>query len=122
MDARQSSLLTRRFGTGALAIAVVLTLAGCDYFGFTPIKDIAATPAQFEGKEVKIKGRAVDPVQLLSLRSFTLKDDTGEITVTTNGTLPPAGAEVAVRGTVKSAVIVSGKSIGTRVEETQRIR
>ena len=122
MDARQSSLLTRRFGTGALAIAVVLTLAGCDYFGFTPIKDISATPAQFEGKEVKIKGRAVDPVQLLSLRSFTLKDDTGENTVTTNGALPPAGAEVAVRGTVKSAVIVSGKSIGTRVEETQRIR
>src|SRR5690349_3015711 len=122
MDARQTSNLTRRFGTGALAIAVVLTLAGCDYFGFTPIKDISATPAQFEGKEVKIKGRAVDPVQLLSLRSFTLKDDTGENTVTTNGALPPAGAEVAVRGTVKSAVIVSGKSIGTRVEETQRIR
>jgi hypothetical protein len=104
----------------AAALAVALT--GCDYFGFTPIKDIAATPAQFEGKEVKIKGRAVDPVQLLSLRSFTLKDDTGEITVTTNGALPPAGAEVAVKGTVKSAVIVGGKSIGTRVEETRRLR
>ena len=54
----------------------VIALAGCDYFGFTPIKDIVAAPGQFEGKEVKIKGRAVDPVQLLSLRSFTLKDDT----------------------------------------------
>jgi len=122
MNARHSSLITRYFGAAALATAVVLTLAGCDYFGFTPIKDIAGAPAQFEGKEVKIKGRAVDPVQLLSLRSFTLKDDTGEITVTTSGALPSAGAEVAVKGTVKSAVIVSGKSIGMRVEETQRLR
>ena len=104
------------------AAALAVALAGCDYFGFTPIKDIIAAPAPLEGKEVKIKGKVADPVQLLSLRTFTLKDETGEITVTTSGALPPAGAEVAVKGTVKSAVIVNGKSIGTRVEETQRLR
>jgi hypothetical protein len=106
----------------ALALAAALSLAACDYIGFTPIKDIAATPAQFEGREVKIKGQVADPVQLFNLRAFTLKDETGEITVTTSGSLPAAGTELAVKGTVKSTVIVSGKSLGLRVEETQRLR
>ncbi len=129
MDARHSSLVTchlslvsRHLAAIALALAGALTLAGCDYFGFTPIKDIIATPAQFEGKEVKIKGAVGSPVQVLSLRTFIVKDETGEIAVTTNGSLPPAGAQVAVKGTVRSAVIVGGKSAGLRVEETQRLR
>jgi len=122
MNTRHPSLVTRHWRAAALALAAALLLAACDYFGFTPVKDIAATPAQFEGKEVKIKGRAADPVQVFSLRTFTLRDDTGEITVSTSGALPAAGAEVALKGTVRSAVIVSGKSLGLRVEETQRLR
>jgi len=122
MDTRHSTLDTRHFAVTALVLAATLSLAACDYFGFTPIKDITAAPGQFEGKEVKIKGAVDNPVQLLSLRTFTLKDETGEITVTTNGALPAAGAQVAVKGTVKSAVIVGGKSAGLRVEETQRLR
>jgi hypothetical protein len=105
-----------------LLVAGALALAGCDYFGFTPIKDITAAPAQFEGKEVKIKGKVSDPVQLFNLRTFTLKDETGEISVTTGGSLPAAGAEVAVRGAVRSTIIVSGKSLGLRVEEKERLR
>ena len=122
MDARHSTADTRHFAATALAFTAALSLAACDYFGFTPIKDIIATPAQFEGKEVKIKGAVGSPVQVLSLRTFIVKDETGEIVVTTNGSLPPAGAQVAVKGTVKSAVIVGGKSAGLRVEETQRLR
>jgi hypothetical protein len=114
--------IARHFAAAALALAAVLSLVGCDYFGFTPVKDIVAAPAQFEGKEVKIKGTVGSPVQLLNLRTFAVKDETGEIMVTTNGSLPPAGAQVAVKGTVKSVVIVGGKSAGLRVEETQRLR
>jgi cytochrome c-type biogenesis protein CcmE len=108
----------------ALALAAALALSGCDYlpFGYTPIKEIAAAPGPFEGKEVRIKGQVRDPIQLLGLRTFVLADETGEITVTTAGALPAAGSEAAVKGVVKSAVIVSGKSIGLRVEETQRLR
>ena len=86
---KERGAVTRPFA--AAAVAAVLALAGCDYFGFTPIKDIAATPAQFDGKEVKVKGKASNPVQLFSLRSFTVTDDTGEITVSTNGALPSPG-------------------------------
>ena len=122
MDARHSSLDTRHFAVTALMLAAALTLAGCDYFGFTPVKDIIAAPAQFEGKEVKIKGTVGSPVQLLNLRTFAVKDETGEIMVITNGSLPAAGAQVAVKGTVKSSVIIGGKSAGLRVEEKERLR
>ena len=122
MNTHHPSPITHHGRAAALALAAALMLAACDYFGFTPVKDIAATPAQFEGKEVKIKGRVSDPVQLFNLRTFVLRDETGEITVTTNGALPAAGADVAVKGTVKSAVIVGGKSVGLRVEEKERLR
>jgi len=111
--------LRSRFIVATLA---VFALAGCDYFGFTPVKDIVATPAQFEGKEVKIKGKAANPVQLLGVRTFSIKDEGGEITVSTSGSLPAAGAEVAVKGTVKSAIIVGGKAAGLHVAETQRLK
>jgi cytochrome c-type biogenesis protein CcmE len=111
-----------RWSLGVVTALAVIALAGCDYFGFTPIKDIVATPAQFEGKEVKIKGKAADPVQVLSMRTFTVKDEGGEITVSTNGTLPAAGSDVAVKGKIKSALIVGGKAVGMHVEETQRLR
>lgn len=109
--------------TGLLA---ALALAGCDYlpFGYTPIKDIVAAPANFEGKEVKLKGRVRDVIKLpiVDLKAYTLQDEGGEITVTTHGALPAANAEVALKGTVKSAVIIGGHSLGLRVEETRRLR
>jgi len=114
---------TRIFAV-ALTMAGAFALAGCDYlpFGYTPIKDINATPAQFEGKEVKLKGRAKGVTKLLGLKSYTLQDETGEISVVTEGQLPAENSEVALKGTVKSAMIVGGRSVGLRVEETQRLR
>jgi len=106
----------------ALAFAAALSLAACDYFGFTPIRDITAAPGQFEGKEVKIKGKAANPLQLLGVRTFTIRDEGGNITVSTSGALPAAGAEVAVKGRIKSAIIVGGNAVGLHVEETQRLR
>ncbi|HUF81899.1 MAG TPA: cytochrome c maturation protein CcmE [Burkholderiales bacterium] len=118
------SRITSHGLAAALVLAAALALSGCDYlpFGYTPIKEIVATPGPFEGKEVRIKGTARNPLQLLDLRTFTVQDETGEIVVTTAGSLPAAGAEVVVKGIVKSAIIVSGKSLGLRVEETARLR
>ena len=105
------------------AVAFALALAGCDYlpFGYTPVKDIAAAPANFEGKEVKLKGKVASIIKLMGLQAYTLQDDTGEITVTTQGQLPAAGDAVALRGVVKSAVIIGGQSLGLRIEETRRL-
>ena len=108
----------------AAALALTAALGGCDYlpFGYTKVNEIVAAPGPFEGKEVRIKGKAGDTLQLFGLRMFTLADETGQIQVATSGSLPAAGSEVAVKGVVRSAVIVGGKSIGLHMEETQRIR
>jgi len=111
-------------GKWAVLLAV-LALAGCDYlpFGYTPVRDIVAAPANFEGKEVKLKGtvKGVTKVPLLNVKTYTLRDDTAEITVSTEGDLPAVNDHVALKGTVKSAVIIDGQSVGLRVSETKRL-
>jgi hypothetical protein len=108
----------------ALALAGGIALAGCDYlpWSYTPIKDIVAQPGPFDGKEVRIKGKARDPLQVFDLKMFVVADETGEIRVSTAGAVPNAGAEVAVKGVVRSALIISGKSVGLHVQEIERLR
>src|SRR5262245_18648047 len=112
----------------ALAIAATLGtsmfLAGCDYlpFGYTRIGEITAAPGQFEGKEVRLKGKASGTLNVLGFKAYSLRDDTAEIAVLTSGALPTENSEVVIKGVVKSAVIVGGSSLGLRVEESQRLR
>lgn len=108
----------------SLLLACAAALGGCDYlpFGYTPIREVTAAPGQFEGKEVKLKGRATGTLKLLGLKAYTLRDDTGEIAVVTPGDLPAENTEVVIKGIAKSAVIVGGASLGLRVEETKRLR
>jgi len=107
----------------AMAIALLL-LAGCDAlpFGYTPIRDITAAPATFEGKEVKLKGKvsSITKLPLLGVNAYTLRDDTGEISIATLGAVPAVNDQVALRGTVKSAAIIGGQVLGLRVEEIRR--
>lgn len=124
MTAHHPSPVTHhRAAASALVLAAALALAGCDYFGFTPIKEILEKPAQFEGQEVKVKGRVTKVAKILALSGYNLRDATGEITVINyDGKLPAENADVAIKGKVKSAVIMGGNAIGLRVEETQRLR
>jgi hypothetical protein len=115
-------LSTRHSAAAALALAAAVSLTACDYFGFTPIKEILSAPAQFEGQEVKVKGRVTRVAKILAMSGYNLRDETGEITVITYGKLPAENDEVAIKGKVKSAVIMGGNAIGLRVEETQRLR
>ena len=105
-------------------MAVGMALAGCDYmpFGYTPIKEITAAPGQFEGKEVKLKGRVKGVVKLLGVKAFSLQDETGDLTVVTDGQLPAENSDVALKGVVKSAAIIGGTAIGLKVDETKRLR
>jgi hypothetical protein len=92
-------------------------------FGYTPVKEIAANPASFEGREVKLKGRVVDLLRLPVLgQGYTLEQDGARLFVVTREKLPEMKAEVALKGTVRSAIIIGGKATGTQVEETKRLR
>jgi hypothetical protein len=113
-----------RESTFALVTVAIMALNGCDYlpFGYTPIREITSAPGQFEGKEVKLKGRAKGTLQVLGLKAYLLQDETGEIPVVTESAVPAENADVALGGVVKSVVIVGGASLGLRVEETKRLR
>jgi len=107
-----------------VALAGLLLLSGCDYlpFGQTPLKEIVAAPAQFEGKEVRIRGKVKDVVKipLIDLSMYVVDDGSGEVTVIAHDTLPAVNDTVNVRGVVESAAIVGGQSIGLRVKEMKR--
>jgi hypothetical protein len=106
------------------ALCAVVLLAGCDYlpFGYTPIREILAAPGQFEGKEVKVKGKAsgASKLPLIDIKSYRVTDDGGEVVVITQGALPKDGDAVSLTGIVKSTAIIGGQSLGLRIEETKR--
>lgn len=107
-----------------LLTMLALALGGCDYLpvGTTPIKDIVAAPASFEGKEVKLRGtvKEVTKIPLLELRQYTLDDGSGEITVVPLGDLPAEKSKLLVTGKVESTAIIGGQSLGLHIRETAR--
>ena len=100
-------------------------LAGCDNspFGFVKIGDIASRPAAYEGKEVRIRGEVTDVAKIPFIETmiYTLRDETGEITVFTFDTLPQVHQRLAVKGMVQSAAIIGGEAFGVRLKEMRRL-
>ena len=118
--------MTKWHAAVVVSLFAAAALVGCDYlpFGYTAIRDIVAAPANFEGKEVKIKGKVTDitRVPIVELKSFTLNDDTAEIAVTTQGSLPAVNDSVALNGRVTSMAIIGGQALGLHVNEIKRLR
>jgi hypothetical protein len=107
------------------AVLVVAALAGCDYFTYTSVKDLLAAPGKFEGTEVKIKGTVTEArrLPLLNVQTYTVQDGDAKIAVIAlQGPLPAVNDTVKLKGTVKSSMILEGKAVGQRVEETQRLK
>lgn len=106
-------------------LAATLALGGCDYFTYTSVKDVLATPLKFEGNEVKVKGTVAEVVELplIGTKAYTLQDgDSKIVVVVSQGQLPAVGDKLKLKGLVKSTMIVNGKAVGQRVEETQRLK
>ena len=105
-------------------LAGLLLLSGCDYlpFGLTPVKEIVASPAQFEGKEVRVKGKVkgITKIPLVDLKLYVLDDGSGEVTVVAGESLPAENETVTLKGVVESMAIMGGESIGLRIKETKR--
>jgi hypothetical protein len=104
---------------------LLLLLAGCDYlpFGFTPIGEIVQSPGSFEGKTIKVKGEVLEvtKIPLIELKSYTLRDDSGEILVLTEGTLPTLNKKAAIKAQVKTMAIINEQSIGLRLIEVEKL-
>ena len=60
-------------------------LGGCSATNVTPVSQLNASPANFDGKEVMLRGVAKDVTRLplFNLKSYVLQDDSGEATILT---------------------------------------
>ena len=86
------------------------------------ISEINTSPANFDGREVKLRGVAKSPTRLplVNLKSYVLEDKSGEITVLTELDLPKMNEEITIRVRVKSLAIVRGEALGLTVTELER--
>ncbi|HET7061847.1 MAG TPA: hypothetical protein VFI43_06685 [Nitrosospira sp.] len=105
----------------AAALASALVFSGCG-INATPVGDIAKSPANFDGKEVTLHGTAKDQtrIPLIDMKSYVLKDNSGEIMILTNGDLPKADEKLTVKVKVQNLAIVNGESLGMAATEISR--
>ena len=110
--------------TAQLASVFGAMLVGCSVLGIgiTHIGDIVANPSRFDGKEVRVKGKVVDvnKIPLVDLKLYTLRDDTGEITVVAADSLPALNSIAVVKAKVETAAILQGQGVGLRLTEIEK--
>ncbi|MGH8762885.1 MAG: hypothetical protein ACREUR_06585 [Nitrosospira sp.] len=112
----------RSLAAQIVVAAIGFMLGGCGSINATPINEINTSPASFDGKEVMLHGVAKDPtrIPLFSMKSYVLKDDSGEITILTEADLPKVNEEISVRVKVANIAIINGESLGVTVTEVAR--
>lgn len=117
----QKRIIQKLLAWIVLAVAAGIMLAGCG-INATPIRDIIASPANYDGKEVTLHGIAKDAtrIPLVDMKSYVLKDDTGEIMVLTTGDLPKTNEKLTVKAKVANLAIINGESLGMTVTEISR--
>jgi hypothetical protein len=116
------TLKMRPFLALSFVLLVSAMLTSCDYFGFTKIKVIMDSPLKFEGKEVRLRGVVADAFRIPFTETvvYTLKDDSGSITVIGAGAKPNNGDKVRVKGTVSTAIKIGVETFGTHIIEIKR--
>ena len=120
---RQAQRSSRCLGRNLLvAWAVGVLLGGCSANNATPIGELNASPANFDGKEVMLRGVAKDVTRmpLLNLKSYVLQDDSGEATILTERELPKMNEEIRVKVKVRNLAIINGEPLGTTFVEVER--
>lgn len=94
--------------TVAAVIIIIGILAGGFWYytaniSHTAIGDIIKNPRDYEGKSLTIEGKVTDSMSLLIVKYYKIRDNTGEIAVTTKRFLPSVGTKIRVTGTINSA-------------------
>lgn len=77
---------------------------------------------KFEEKEVKVKGIVEGALRIPFTETvvYTLKDDSGTITVVGSGAKPKDGDQVRVKGVVTTSIKIGDQTIGIHVKENKR--
>jgi hypothetical protein len=102
---------------GLLLISLAIFVS-CGSLFSTPIGKILENPRDYADKTVTISGEVTQVFSLLIIKYFTVKDNTGEIVVITEKTLPKPGSKMKVKGTVKEAFSLGDKSVVVIIEKS----
>jgi len=84
------------------------------------ISKVLADPARYGDKEIGITGTVTNAYGVLSQGVYELDDGTGKIWVVTRRGVPSRGAKVGAKGRVLTGFNLSGRSLGTVLEESDR--
>ena len=87
-------------------LVLLLALTACSSPLPTKIKRILDDPRQFDGKVVMISGEVTQAYNIVVAKGFAVKDETGEIPVIADRSVPAIGARIRVRGRVSQALSV----------------
>ena len=100
---------------------LLLALCGCQE-GAMPIAEILDDPEPFKGQFVVLTGEVVGPAELPSSEHsfYTLRDETGRISVLTDGALPEEGSWIDVCGEVKLDLTIAERSFPVYIDEARR--
>ena len=105
-----------------LVAALGILLGSCDRIRATPVDEVNTSPANFDGKEVMLHGvvKELTRIPLIDMKSYVLKDESGEIAIFTDRDLPKSGQELSVKVKVQNLAIINGEPLGTTITEIER--
>jgi uncharacterized protein YdeI (BOF family) len=110
-----------RFASRSVTVGLLLVVAaagsvGCsgsmtfDSSAAPTAKSILADPERFHDTQVTLHGEVGDTIDLGYVRTYQLRDETGEIPVVTEGQLPVRGAQISVTGLVHKEFPLHGQT------------
>jgi hypothetical protein len=98
--------------------ATLLFLAGCA--SVTPIGELLSNSSKYNGKTVRVKGEVTKSVGAVVAGAYQIKDDTGALTVVSEGNSPPPeGSKIGVKGIFQSLITLGSKSLAVLKEESR---
>ena len=99
-------------------VATLLLLAGCA--STTPIGDLLSNSSRYNGKTVRIKGEVTKSAGALVAGAYQVKDNTGTLTVVSEGNSPPPeGSKIGVKGVFQALLTLGSKSLAVLKEESR---
>lgn len=104
----------------SLICLMVLGLVACKAIFPTSIAKLLEDPRSYENKQVQISGEVVESVNILIAKYFVVRDDTGEISVITQRTLPRIGEKIKVYGKIEEAFSLGDQQLIVLIEDREQ--
>jgi hypothetical protein len=104
-----------------VVLALAVTVSGCALSLRNPnIADLQRHPGRYQDHSVSVSGVVTSSwgVPLVPFRFYKVADDTGEVTVLSQGLrIPAAGERVRVKGRVQEVAVLGGRPLGLHLKE-----